>query len=63
MMFVATYPSPLGTIVMESDGEALTALRFGEDSSCSSFENSANGTKANTTFVNSANGIKAHTAK
>jgi methylated-DNA-[protein]-cysteine S-methyltransferase len=28
-MFVATYPSPVGQIVMESDGEALTALRFG----------------------------------
>ena len=30
-MFVATYPSPLGTIVMESDGEVLTALRFGAE--------------------------------
>ena len=29
-MFVATYPSPLGTIVMESDGEVLTTLRFGD---------------------------------
>ena len=29
-MFVATYLSPLGTIVMESDGEVLTALRFGD---------------------------------
>ena len=31
MMFVATYPSPVGQIVMESDGEALTALRFGAE--------------------------------
>ena len=29
-MFVATYPSPVGQIVMESDGEVLTALRFGD---------------------------------
>ena len=31
MMFTATYNSPLGPIVIESDGEALTGLRFGEE--------------------------------
>ena len=30
MVFTATYNSPVGTIVIESDGEALTGLRFGE---------------------------------
>ena len=30
MVFFATYNSPLGPIVIESDGEALTGLRFGE---------------------------------
>ena len=30
MVFTATYNSPLGPIVIESDGEALTGLRFGE---------------------------------
>lgn len=29
--YTATYNSPLGTIVIESDGEALTCLRFGEE--------------------------------
>ena len=28
--YTATYNSPVGTIVIESDGEALTGLRFGE---------------------------------
>ena len=31
MMFTATYNSPVGPIVIESDGEALTGLRFGEE--------------------------------
>jgi len=30
MVFFAAYNSPVGTIVIESDGEALTGLRFGE---------------------------------
>ena len=30
MVFTATYNSPVGTIVIESDGETLTGLRFGE---------------------------------
>ena len=30
MVFTATYNSPVGPIVIESDGEALTGLRFGE---------------------------------
>lgn len=30
MMFTATYNSPVGSIIIESDGEALTGLRFGE---------------------------------
>ena len=30
MVFFAVYNSPVGTIVIESDGEALTGLRFGE---------------------------------
>ena len=44
MMFVATYPSPLGTIVMESDGEMLTALRFGAEQVDMQLGNSGNGT-------------------
>ena len=44
MMFVATYPSPVGQIVMESDGEALTALRFGKEESALRFGNSGNET-------------------
>ena len=43
-MFVATYPSPLGTIVMESDGEVLTALRFGAEQVDMQSGNSGNGT-------------------
>jgi len=43
-MFVATYPSPVGQIVMESDGEALTALRFGEEQPDMRFVNSGNRT-------------------
>ena len=31
MVFTSTYNSPLGPIVIESDGEALTSLRFGEE--------------------------------
>ena len=30
MVFTATYNSPLGPIIIESDGEALTGLRFGD---------------------------------
>lgn len=30
MVFTATYNSPVGPIVIESDGEALTGLRFGD---------------------------------
>ena len=44
MMFVATYPSPVGQIVMESDGEALTALRFGEEQPGMQSGNSGNRT-------------------
>ena len=29
-LYTATYNSPLGPIVIESDGEALTGLRFGD---------------------------------
>jgi len=29
--YTATYNSPLGPIIIESDGEALTGLRFGEE--------------------------------
>ena len=43
-MFVATYPSPLGTIVMESDGEVLTALRFGKEEFALRFGDSGNET-------------------
>jgi len=31
MVFFATYNSPVGPIVIESDGETLTGLRFGEE--------------------------------
>lgn len=31
MVFTATYNSPVGPIVIESNGEALTGLRFGEE--------------------------------
>ena len=31
MVFTATYHSPLGLIVIESDGEALTGLRFADE--------------------------------
>ena len=30
MVFTATYNSPVGSIVIKSDGEALTGLRFGD---------------------------------
>ena len=30
-LYTATYHSPVGPIVIESDGEALTGLRFGEE--------------------------------
>ncbi len=43
-MFVATYPSPVGQIVMESDGEALTALRFGAEQPSMQQGKSGNGT-------------------
>ena len=29
-LYTATYNSPLGPIIIESDGEALTGLRFGD---------------------------------
>ena len=44
MVFFAAYNSPLGHIVMESDGEVLTALRFGEGQPGMQSENSYNGT-------------------
>lgn len=31
ILYTATYNSPVGPIVIESDGEALTGLRFGEE--------------------------------
>ena len=31
MVFTSTYNSPVGPIVIESDGETLTGLRFGEE--------------------------------
>ena len=43
-MFVTTHPSPLGTIVMESDGEVLTALRFGAEQVDMQSGDSGNGT-------------------
>ena len=30
-LYTATYHSPLGPIVIESDGQAITSLRFGEE--------------------------------
>lgn len=33
--YIATYNSPLGLIVIESDGEALTGLRFADENVCS----------------------------
>ena len=47
MIFVATHPSPLGTIVMESDGEVLTALRFGAEQVDMQSGNSGNETAPN----------------
>ncbi len=35
MVFYATYNSPLGPIVIESDGEVLTGLRFVDENVCS----------------------------
>lgn len=35
--YTATYNSPVGTIVIESDGEALTGLRFGEENASNLF--------------------------
>jgi len=32
--YTATYNSPLGSIVIESDGEALTGLRFSNEQAC-----------------------------
>lgn len=43
-MFVTTYPSPVGQIVMESDGEVLTALRFEAEQVDMQSGNSGNGT-------------------
>ena len=33
-LYTATYNSPLGSIVIESDGEALTGLRFSNEQAC-----------------------------
>ena len=35
MVFFAAYNSPLGLIVIESDGEVLTGLRFADEKACS----------------------------
>ena len=35
MVFTATYHSPLGLVVIESDGEVLTGLRFADENVCS----------------------------
>ena len=35
MVFSAAYHSPLGLIVIESDGEVLTCLRFADEKACS----------------------------
>ena len=35
MVFTATYHSPFGLIVIESDGEVLTCLRFADENVCS----------------------------
>ena len=35
-LYTATYASPLGAIVLESDGECLTALRFVDDANIAS---------------------------
>lgn len=35
MVFTATYHSPLGLVVIESDGEALIGLRFADENVCS----------------------------
>ena len=34
MLYASTYSSPLGTILLESDGEALTGLRFADKMEC-----------------------------
>lgn len=34
MVFTATYHSPLGLVVIESDGEVLTGLRFADEDVC-----------------------------
>lgn len=33
-LYTATYNSPMGSIVIESDGEALTGLRFSNEQAC-----------------------------
>ena len=43
-LYTAAYNSPLGPIVIESDGEALTGLRFGEEQPDMRFVNSGNRT-------------------
>ena len=32
--YTATYTSPLGPIVIESDGQAITSLRFSNEQAC-----------------------------
>ena len=44
MVFFTAYNSPLGPIVIESDGEALTGLRFGEGELALQSEDSGIGT-------------------
>ena len=34
MTYTATYTSPLGPIVIESDGQAITSLRFSKEQAC-----------------------------
>ena len=34
MTYTATYTSPLGPIVIESDGQAITSLRFSNEQAC-----------------------------
>ena len=34
MTYTATYISPLGSIVIESDGQAITSLRFSNEQAC-----------------------------
>lgn len=40
-IFSTTYSSPLGTILLTSDGESLTGLRFVDDQSCGAINSEA----------------------